>query len=98
MACGLFRIHVIVLIPTVLSYHLRTSVSVVDFRLAFDSTTSPQKLETRATVFHGAEGFTTGARVCERRPGAKRDTLVPETYNTKAHPRRSKHEGGVPSQ
>jgi len=36
MAWGLLRIHVIVLIPVVLSYHLRTSALLADFRLTFD--------------------------------------------------------------
>ena len=35
MAWGLLRIHVIVLIPVVLSYHLRTSVSSSRFLVVF---------------------------------------------------------------
>ena len=36
MARGLLSVHVIVLIPVVLSYHLRTSAILAGFRLTFD--------------------------------------------------------------
>lgn len=40
--------------------------------------------------------FTAGARVCERRPGAKRDTSVSETGNAKAPLVGSKHRPACP--
>jgi hypothetical protein len=46
------------------------------------------RLGTRVTE----QVFTTGARVCERRNGAKRDAFVLETYNVNAHFRQGKHE------
>jgi hypothetical protein len=50
MGWGLLSVHVIVLTPVVLSYHLRTSALLADFRLTFD-------LATRVT----GEVYPTGA-------------------------------------
>jgi hypothetical protein len=66
MAWGLLRIHVIVLIPVVLSYHLRTSAILADFCLTFDSTTPPRKLGRRAMVFHEARRIERTARSVAR--------------------------------
>lgn len=57
MAWGLLYVHVIVLIPVVLSYHLRTSAILATFRLTFDSATPTRILGRCATAFHEAKEY-----------------------------------------
>ena len=74
MGWGLLSFHVIVLIPVVLSYHLRTSAIPADFRLTFGSATPMQKLGSRATASMGRKDRADGHRIVGPPLSARKDT------------------------